>query len=424
MSYVFECLSCGASIDPDQRPANCPECGGTLEVVHGDLPETLPDSDRTDLWRYADWLPTDGLDLGPGRDSAGAPPSSMGEGWTPLVEAPRLSAAAAAEFDARGPDCYLKNETANPTWSWKDRLASVVVPNAVAGDWGDGADRIATASSGNHASAVAAYASRSGVEAVLAFVSPSSEPPHHRQIRSYAGETVRLSDYGPRKDLLRQLADRGWFVAYDLADRFTGQPYVYEGYKTIAYEIVEQLGEVPDAVVVPVGAGDGLYGIWKGFRELAATSVVATEPRMISAESAERHPLAAALEADAESVGRDDGPEPLSTSTMGTTSGDHALAAVRASGGAAYAADREAVEAAIRTVGRDGVFLEPASALAPAALSQAVEEGVVGPDDTAIAVGTGAGVVWPEKTAGAVGESPTVEPSLDAIAEAVPYDLA
>jgi len=121
MTYVFNCLSCGTSIDPAERPAGCPECGGTLEVVHDDLPEVLPDSDRTDLWRYADWLPTEGLDLGPGRDSAGAPPSSMGEGWTPLVEASRLSATAAAEFDAEGPDCFLKNETANRRGRGRDR---------------------------------------------------------------------------------------------------------------------------------------------------------------------------------------------------------------------------------------------------------------------------------------------------------------
>ncbi|UPV75434.1 pyridoxal-phosphate dependent enzyme [Halorussus limi] len=418
MTHAFECLSCGATTDPDERPAGCPECGGPLEVAHDDLPDALPDSDRTDLRRYADWLPSLG-------ESSVDAPVSMGEGWTPLVETPRLVATAAAEFEDATPDCYLKNETTNPTWSWKDRLAAVVVPHAVAGGPSDrdGADRIATASTGNHASAIAAYASRAGVERVLAFLSPSSEPPHHRQIRAYGGEALGLTDYGERKRLLRELADRGWFAAYDLDDRYTGQPYVYEGYKTIAYELVEQLGEVPDAVVVPVGAGDGLYGIWKGFRELAARGVVADKPRVISAESAERHPLAAAFEAGAESVGRDDGPEPLSTSTMGTTSGDHALAAVRASDGAAYAADREAVEAAIRTAGRDGVFLEPASALAPAVVSQAVADGVVGADDTVVTVGTGSGVAWPEKTASAVGESPTVEPTLDAIADATGLEL-
>ncbi|MFC4550335.1 pyridoxal-phosphate dependent enzyme, partial [Halorussus sp. GCM10023401] len=275
---------------------------------------------------------------------------------------------ASADERESGLEVLLKNETTNPTWSWKDRLATVVVPRAVA----DGADRIATATSGNHGSAVAAYAARAGVERVLAFVSPSSEAPHHRQMRAYGAESIHLSDYAPRKRLLGELADRGWFVAYDLDGQYTGQPYVYEGYKTIAFELVEQLGEVPDAVVVPVGAGDGFYGVWKGFRELRGLGITDAVPKMVSAESAERHPLAAAVAAGTESVGRDDGPEPLSTSTMGTTSGDHALAAVRESGGAAYAAPRAAVEAAIRTCGQDGHFLEPASALATAVVEQAV----------------------------------------------------
>jgi threonine synthase len=425
MSYVFECLSCGATIDPGERPAGCPECGGPLEVAFeaGALPDALPESDRTDLWRYADFLPTERIDL----TTEAVSPASMGEGWTPLVDAPHLSETAAAGLSADGPNVLLKNETTNPTWSWKDRLAVLVVPHAIAttpSDSGGGDEtRIATASTGNHASAIAAYASRAGVERTLVFVHPSSEPAHHRQIRAYGAESLRLSDYAERKRLLSELADRGWFVAYDLDGHFTGQPYVYEGYKTIAFELVEQLGGVPDAVVVPVGAGDGFYGIWKGFRELFATGIVSERPKMVSAESAERHPLAAAVEADAQSVGRDDGPEPLSTSTMGTTSGDHALGAVRASGGAAYAADRESIESAIRTCGRDSVFLEPASALAPAVVSQAVADGVVGEDDTVVAVGTGAGVAWPEKTAGAVGGSPTVAPSLDAIGDAVGFEV-
>jgi threonine synthase len=86
-------------------------------------------------------------------------------------------------------------------------------------------------------------------------------------------------------------------------------------------------------------------------------------------------------------------------------------------------ADRESIESAIRTCGRDSVFLEPASALAPAVVSQAVADGVVGEDDTVVAVGTGAGVAWPEKTAGAVGGSPTVAPSLDAIGDAVGFEV-
>lgn len=410
--HTFRCRSCGFRVDPAGRPACCPECSRRLEVTLDSFPDSLPGDDaRSDLLRYVEFLPTDRIT-----------PISCGEGWTPLVDAPALTDMAASTAMSSNteapPDVLIKNETTNPTWSWKDRLAAMVIPHAIAG----GAGRIATATSGNQGSAIAAYAARGDVDEVLVFVSPSSEPPHHRQIRAYGAQSVRLSDYSERKRLLGELADRGWFVAYTLADHYCGQPYVYEGYKTIAFEIVEQRG-IPDAVVVPVGSGDGLYGIWKGFRELYEAGIVDERPRMVSAESGERKPLARAFWDGAESVGTDKGPVPLSTSTMGTTSGDHALEAIKRSGGWAVAVDETALSRATTVCGRDGVFLEPASALAAAAVSKITEADFWSQLDSVVVVGTGSGVTWPEKTARLVGRPPTVEPNLSALADAIPYSL-
>ena len=100
---------------------------------------------------------------------------------------------------------------------------------------------------------------------------------------------------------------------------------------------------------------------------------------------------------------------------MGTTAGDHALTAVRESDGAAYPVPREEVERTVRAVGREGIHLEPASALAPAAVETAVADGLVAESDTVVCVATGAGVAWPERTAAAVGDVPTVEPTLAAV---------
>jgi threonine synthase len=399
-TYEYTCRRCDSTAPATERPAGCPDCSARLEVELEEYPERLvSNDDRYDVYRYADWLPVDDIEW-----------LSGGEGWTPLVDAPTLSSAA----DDPGATILLKNETTNPTWSWKDRMASMVVSHAVA----DGATRIATSTTGNHGSAIAAYASRAGIDRTLVFVNPSSEPPHHAQIRAYGGETVELTDADKARRLLAELADRGWFIAYDLDGHFTGQPYVYEGYKTIAFELVEQHG-VPDAVVAAVGAGDGLYGIWKGFRELADAGLIEDTPAMVSAEAQERHPLANAFEAAEEHVGEDPGPEPLSTSTKSPTTGDHALAAVRNSGGRPAVIDREALEQAVRKSGKDGVFLEPASALAAAgAASVAGEE-----FETVVAVGSGAGVAWPERTSGIFGGYPTVEPSLSALGESVPFDL-
>lgn len=399
--YEYVCRRCDFTASATEQPAGCPECGARLEVELDEYPDRLvSNDDRYDVYRYADWLPADDIGW-----------LSAGEGWTPLVDAPALSST------ANDPEAtiLLKNETTNPTWSWKDRMAAMVVSHAVA----DGAIRVATSTTGNHGSAIAAYASRAGIDQTLVFVNPSSEPPHHAQIRAYGGETVELTDASEARRLLDELADRGWFVAYGLDDHFTGQPYVYEGYKTIAFELVEQHG-VPDAVVGAVGAGDGLYGIWKGFRELADAGLIEDTPAMVSAEAAERHPLANAFEAAEEHVGEDPGPEPLSTSTKSPTTGDHALAAVRNSGGRPAVIDQGALEQAVYATGEDGVFLEPASALAAAGAGSVTDDDQF---ETVVAVGSGAGVAWPEQTSGIFDSHPTVEPSLSALSESVPFDL-
>jgi threonine synthase len=397
--YELRCRTCSWTTSPAGPPGVCPECGSRLEVSLAELPDEIPsDSSRYALRRYDDFLPGDGI------------VNSNGEGWTPLMEAPTL----ASLEGGTDTTVLVKNETVNPTWSWKDRMAAVVLPQVA----GENA-RVATASTGNHGSAVAAWAAQLDADRTLVFVNPSSEPPHHAQIRAYGAETVELTDEDEAERLLNELADEGWTVIYDLDERFTGQPYIYEGYKTIAFELVEQHG-VPDAVVAGVGAGDGLYGVWKGFRELQEAGIIDETPRMVSAESEERHPLARAFEAESESVGADPGPEPLSTSTKSSTTGDHALAAVRNSGGRPTVIDHEALERAIRASGEDGIFLEAASALAAAGVAELAADEEF---ETVVAVGSGAGVAWPEKATAVLGSHQTVEPSLSAIEDAVGFSL-
>lgn len=412
MDHEFVCRNCGERVSPARQPPRCPACDGRLEVALDPptdvgSPADLPtDADRYDVWRYGDWLPTDAP------EDAAFEPLTLGEGWTPLVEGEHCSAAAAD--GASGPTVLLKNETVAPTWSWKDRLNAVVLSHVAA----LGHDRIACSSTGNHGASVAAYASAADVEETLVLVADESDRPHLAQIRAHGAEAVTLTE-DRRLDLLAALADRGWFPTYQVADAYAAQPYVYEAYKTIAFEVVERHG-VPDAVAVPVGSGDGLYGIWKGFRELREAGVIDGLPAMVAGETAERAPLTRAYESGAETVGRDDGPMPISVSTKGSWSGSHALDAVRASGGAAYAVEQSGVERALERCGRDGVFVEPAGALSAAAVPPAVADGVVAPDETVVAVATGPGSKWPDIVTDVVGETPRVEPRLDAL----PVDVA
>lgn len=404
MDYSFRCLTCDETNDPADRPPACPSCGGILEVdfaLDTVASDSLPfnhGSDEPTMWRYHRLLPTTGID-----------PISLGEGWTPLVSATSLSRA--------GPTVLLKNETCNPTWSFKDRFAAIVLSHAAAA----GETRITTSSTGNHGASTAAYACRAGMDECIVIVPHATELPLRAQIKAYAA-TVVATDDEDRSELVSTLVDRGWFSTYSLPDAFTGRPYVFEGYKTIAFEIVEQYG-VPDAVILPVGAGDGFYGVWKGFRELAALDIIDDTPRMIAAEAEERSPLTNALAAGAGTVGYDDGPPPISVSTRGPTTGDHTLDAVRESGGSAFALSQGAVEQAIRIAGRDGVFVEPASALAIAAIAPAMDAGLLDNDDTVVPVATGAGIKWPELTSEILGEIPDIDPTVTALQKAVPFEI-
>lgn len=398
--HDLRCRQCDEAVSLRDPLGRCPQCGSRLEVAPATVPSELPGAgEPATIFRYEGFLPLAGVD-----------PIDLGPGWTPLVEVPTV----ADTVDRVPEDILLKNETVGPTWSWKDRLAALVVPHAIA----RGADRIITSTTGNHGAGIAAVAARAGVAETVVIINPSSDEPQRRRSLAYGAHVVELSDHDATRAVLTDLHDRGWFVAYDLPDRFTGQPYVYEAYATIAYEIVEQAESVPDVVVIPVGSGDGLYGVWTGFRRLERAGIISRTPHMIGAEAAERQPLTRAVETDASSVGTDHGPQPLSTSTMAPTAGDHALAAVRDSGGTAIAVDRHEMERALRTVGRDGIALEPASALAVAAATGHLQDGQANPESVVI-VGTGAGVGWPKKAKSALGDVETVDASAAGIEELV-----
>lgn len=413
MDHELVCQSCASVHDPGPYPTGCPDCGregsaGRLEIRYdsANVPASAyptPGSETSTperMWRYRDLLP-----LLPSE------PLTIGEGGTPVVEVAR-------ESERLGVTVLLKNETVNPTWSFKDRLNSLLLSNV--SELGE--DRIATSSTGNHGASTAAYASLAGIEDVIVLVPPDTETPSRAQIRAYGADVV-VTEYDQRGVLLGELVERGWYPTVNVTEPYTGLPYSYEAYKTIAFELVDQLEDVPDAVVTGIGAGDGLYGVWKGFRELASAGVIDDPPKLVGVQPAERPAVVEALEAGADSVGTVEGPMPITTSAGGKTAGDHALRAIRESSGWAYPVEREDIEAAIRATAREGVFLEPASANTMAGVEAALEDGLVHAGDTVVCLGTGAGVKWPEHTEGAVGTAPEIAPSLAALQEAVEPSL-
>ena len=407
MEHHLECQDCGATYPGGLEPLVCPECSergdpGRLDVVP--VPGTidldaLPFGEGADrepsMWRYRELLPLFGDE-----------PVSLEEGWTPLVESPRAAATANV-------DVLVKNETVNPTWSFKDRLNSVILSNVAA----EGRSKVATSSTGNHGASTAAYASVAGIEETIVLLHPDAEPPGRLQVRSY-GATAVVTVADARTGLLGALFERGWYPTTNTPDMPAGHPYGYEGYKTIAFEIAEQLSSVPDAVSVPTGSGDGFYGVWKGFVELRDLGVIDDVPRMIAVQPDTMAPLVEAIETGSTDVDVSSEAPPLTTSTATDSVCDHAIEAVDASNGDAIAVTRDEIVEALETTARDGVLLEPASALAPAGVAPAVAQGVVDEGDTVVCVGTGAGVKWPASLASAIGEVPTIDPDLDSLSEA------
>jgi threonine synthase len=325
------------------------------------------------MWDFGRALP---LDAGVAAD---AEPVSLGEGDTPLipVSAPTLP----------GGQVYLKLESTNPTGSFKDRLNSVAVSMARR----HGFSGITCSSTGNHGASLAAYTSAAGLRSVILL--PEEAPASAvREIRHYGGLPV-VTRWNDRDQFVRWLVDEaGWAISSRNFPREYGNPYGIEGYKTIAYEIVRQLGgEVPRTVFVPIGGGDGIYGIWRGFQDLHRAEIIGRLPRLIGCQAAVSASAYAAWSLGESHVAPIELKMSVAVSLTDRQSGDHALWAVRESEGDIVALDEDQIRAAVRALGWLGVCVEPASAAAYAG-AQASR----GLEPPVVCVLTGTGTRWPE----------------------------
>lgn len=407
-SSGLECIRCGARYALTDYAEDCATCRLTApsnltvryeaEPLAGLRREALKDGPPT-MWRYAAALPVDLEDA-----------VSLGEGMTPLIPSPRLGG-------QLGVRLWVKDESRNPTWSFKDRLASVVVSSARR----LGARVIASSSSGNAGAAVAAYAARAGLPCVV-FTFQGAAGPMVTQMRAYGAMVLAVKEKADRWTCLeagvRQL---GWFPTSPFfAPAVGSNPFGLEGYKTLAYEIVEQLdGQAPDWCVLPVCYGDALHGMWKGFDEMARAGWIRTRPRMAAAEI--YGSLGAAL-----ASGRDDVPEmPLTHTSIAASIGANrstfqALVALRASGGAARSvSDAELIDWQTRLAAAEGLWAEPSSVAPLAAVRRLRDEGVIAADASVVVVMTAGGLKDPQPTERRLGAVPLVAPSLDAVRDAL-----
>jgi threonine synthase len=348
------------------------------------------------IWQYAALLPTgvEGAEL------------SLGEGNTPLIPARSIGARIGLER------LYFKNESVNPTWSHKDRCHAVSIAIARA----LGYRRVVTSSTGNHGASAAAYACRAGLEA-LVLCPPETSPALVHLIQGY-GARVIVTEWDAREEFGRWLvADDGWYPATTMDPEFSFHPNPFgaEGYKTIAYELVRDLGAVPDRVFVPCAGGDTLYGIWKGFEEQRRLGLIDRLPRMYGCQPAGANALELTLQHGGDASVVLDHPSSIATSVRERSVGLHAVEVVRASrGGAPTATDEEILEA-MRWLGTEGFVVEPASALPLACVAALAQTGDLDPAEVVVCLLTAAGIKWPDVLAQLARRPAYVEPTVEAL---------
>ncbi|MGC8464888.1 MAG: threonine synthase [Acidimicrobiales bacterium] len=400
---ALRCKECGKTY-PVEANHVCEMCFGPLEVdydyegIRASISRASIAQGPLSIWRYADLLPVDSTNR-----------VDLGAGFTPLVRAERLGAALGLR------DLWIKNDTLNPTGSFKDRVVSVALSKARE----LGFKVAACASTGNLANSVAAHAAWANMDSYV-FIPADLERAKVITTTVYGGTVVAID--GNYDDVNRLCAEitsdePTWaFVNVNV------RSYYSEGSKTLAFEVAEQLGwKAPDHIVVPVGSGSQLTKIHKGFQELYQVGLLDEEPhvRISGAQPDGCSPVATAFREGHDFV------KPVRPHTIAKSlaignpaDGHYALDVVRSTGGSFESATDEEIKAAIRLLASsEGIFAETAGGVTIATLQKLAASGVIEPDERVVAYVTGNGLKTVEALAPDSEVSATISPSLEAFAE-------
>jgi threonine synthase len=394
----LKCKECGESYPLDARFV-CEQCFGPLEVSY-DLSGLDPDEARRKIqagsrgiWRYSDFLPFEGR-----------PGDPLEPGFTPLVRADRL-----AERLGLG-EVWIKNDAANPTHSFKDRVVAVAVAKAKE----LGFETVACASTGNLANAVAAHAAAAGLDSYV-FVPADLEEQKLLATGIYGTKLVGIrGTYDDVNRLCTELSQtRPWaFVNVNL------RPYYSEGSKTLAFETIEQLGwKLPDRVVAPIASGSMFTKVARGMRDWLELGLVEGElPTFCGAQALGCSPVATAFSEGWDVCKPERSPDTIAKSLAigDPADGPYALELARQSGGVIESVTDDEIRAGIRLLAETtGVFTETAGGVTVGVLAKLAEAGAIASDERVVAYITGEGL----KTLDAARESfqmHEIEPTLDA----------
>ncbi len=377
----LECSYCQREYDPDQQHHLCLNCGKPL-LARYDLKRLSRCLSRNDLsgrypnlWRYRELLPV--------REDSNI--ITLGEGFTPLLKATRLGRVCGC------PNLYIKDESLNPTCSFKSRGMSVAVSRAVE----LGVESISLPSAGNAAGALSAYAAAAGISAYVFM--PKDVPNVFISECAAMGADVTLVD-GLITDAgllaARTLKEHG---RYDMST--LKEPYRLEGKKTMGFELAEQSGwSLPDVIIYPTGGGTGLIGMWKSFQEMEELGWIdGKKPRMISVQSSGCAPIVRAFREGKEFAAKWQGARTIADGLrVPSAVGDFLiLSAVKESGGTAVEVDDSGLIETAELIGKTcGLFVSPESAATLAALQKLIEEKFIREDESVILFNTGGGIKY------------------------------
>jgi threonine synthase len=406
----LECKECRAEY-PLEALYVCERCFGPLEVAydHSGLGRDIGELRRRiqggpqNIWRYADFLPLAGGPPGPSARLASR--VGLPAGCTPLIRADRLAARLGLG------EVWVKNDAANPTHSFKDRVVSIATSRARE----LGFHTIACASTGNLANSVAAHAAALGLDSYV-FIPADLEEQKVLATGVYGTRLVGVKgNYDDVNRLCTELcAERDWaFVNINL------RPYYAEGSKTLAFEIAEQLGwRLPDRCVAPIASGSLFTKIAKGFREWRELGLIEGElPRMSGAQADGCSPVAAAFAAG-QDVCRPVKPSTIAKSLAigNPADGPYALELARSSGGSIESVSDEEIRAGIALLAKTtGIFTETAGGVTTAVLAKLAQRGEIDPGERVVLVITGEGLKTLDAVRGTF-EMSAIEPTLEAFA--------
>lgn len=367
MTPSIKCVNCQTQHPVKPLKNVCEKCGGTLEYILN-LPEKqeFKTAGLEGFWKYKQMLP-------PVTHMV-----SLGEGSTPLHKAERLARAIGLK------ELYLKDETRNPTNSYRDRAAAFLTSNAI----DEGFEAVVCGTNGNMGASLAAYTAKAGLQCHV-LVPKVVDVGKLAQMIAYDAvieESGDIVDDAIQKAVALS-KETGWYQATAEIN-----PYAVEAQKTIAYEIYEQNG-APDWMIVSMGSGGTIYSLWKGFKELKQLGLTEKLPRMIGVQTEGCAPIVKKLAEEATA-------KPCSTSTRALAilvgdplQSDLAVKSIKESDGRALTvSDPEILASEMLVAKLEGVFAEPASSAAVAALQKLRETGTIAADDKVVCLITGSGL--------------------------------